>query len=203
MVFKTANPSFKRDLTQTLGSTNSRVRTQPFILQLQRRTAQAAIGASSLRNQGAPGVISVARDELAELNLLAFSRGTRVSFHQLLNRSTDKLLKRFPPKAQSWGAARKALNLFLRDAVYNQDLSHFYGLSEIRGWLEVPLDKDVGTKLCAEPEGKNLPKWIQIKTLQLPVSAQFQSVASAVATRKRMHRVDLDIYYWRPKDAEA
>jgi hypothetical protein len=108
-----------------------------------------------------------------------------------------------PPEAKSWGAARKALNLFLRDAVYNHDLSHFYGLSKIRGWLEVPLDEDVGTSLCAEPEGKNLPKWLKIKTLQLLDSAQFQSIASAVATRKRMRRVDLDIYYWRPKDEKG
>ncbi|MCX7256979.1 MAG: hypothetical protein NTZ64_09635 [Polaromonas sp.] len=175
------------------------MRTPEFIEQLQKRTAEATISAQALRNQGAPGVVKVARDTLAVLNLWMFSRATRTMFCQRIDQTTNSMLGQFPPNAQSWGAARKALNLFLRDALYNRDLCTYYELDRIRSWLEVPLDRDVGTALGKEPEGSKLPTWQQIKKLNAAQSQDYQCVASAVAARKRMSRVDLDIYYWRPK----
>ena len=37
------------------------------------------------------------------------------------------------------GAARKAINLFLRDALYNRYLNRRFALSWIQAWIEVPL----------------------------------------------------------------
>ena len=91
------------------------------------------------------------------------------------------------------------MNLFLRDAVYNYDLCQQFDLWHLLSRLEVPLDKDVATALCSEPEGLSLPRWPGIKRLSPVTSAAYQRVAGEVARRKRIHRVDLDVYYWRPR----
>lgn len=171
----------------------------PFLSQLQKRTAQASMGSSSLRNQGAPGVLSVARGVVANIDLKKLSLSTRKGFFAILDRQTQIMSSSFPDGARNWGAARKGLNLFLRDVIYNKDLCDFYELVHIRRWLEVPLDKHVALGLKAEPEGKHLPRWCGIKKLKAPVSREFQSVAAKVALRKRLERVDLDVYYWRPE----
>jgi hypothetical protein len=157
------------------------------------------MGSSSLRNQGAAGVLSAARDVAGKVNLRELSRATRKRFQKILDEITQKMLERFPTDAQSWGAARKGLNLFLRDATYNKDLCDFYGLDRLRRWLEVPLDKDVASALKTQPEGKPLPRWPGIKNLTPQVSRKFQAIAAKVAIRSRLARVDLDVYYWRPK----
>ena len=88
--------------------------------------------------------------------------------------------------------------MFLRDVIYNKDLCEYYDLSRIRKWLEIPLDSHVANALKKEPEGVNLPKWCTIKRLTPEISREFQTVATRVAQRKRIARVDLDIYYWLP-----
>ena len=110
------------------------------------------------------------------------------------------MLKSFPAKARNWGAARKAMNLYLRDVAYNVDLSEAFALSQIRSLLEVPLDKDVASGLLCEQEGTSLPKWPTIKRLEPPTSAKYQAVAGDVAKRRGVDRVDLDVYYWRKRE---
>lgn len=173
----------------------------PFLENLRRRTAQAAIGPSALRNQGAPGVIAAARSAAANLDLSRYGKASAASIPTLLNEDTSALLALFPRTAQSWGGARKGLNLFLRDATYNIDLSGEFGLAKVRAHLEVPLDKDVATALLSAPEGAALPKWRSIKTLEAGISARFQAVAADVARRLDVNRVDLDVFYWRQRDA--
>lgn len=171
----------------------------PFLIQLQKRTAQACMGASSLRNQGAPGVLAAARQVVAKVDLTALSNVTRTRFFTILDNYTQLILSHFPANAQSWGAARKGLNLFFRDVTYNKDLCDFYDLSRVRKWLEVPLDNDVANALKIEPEGNKLPTWCRIKNLTPQISNEYQMVAKKVARRKRLARVDLDAYYWRSK----
>ncbi len=173
--------------------------TKDFLSRLQTRTAEAAIGASALRNQGAKGVVQAARDALSKTKLKDFAKFGGGHFHSALDRTTETVKTSLPVGAQNWGAARKAINLFLRDAAYNRDLSEKHGLKATRRWLEVPLDSNVASALRKEPEGKTLPKWPGLKKLTAGVSGQFQSVAAKVAKRKRITRVDLDVYYWRSK----
>jgi hypothetical protein len=173
--------------------------TKEFLSRLQTRTAEAAIGASALRNQGAKGVVKAAREELAKTKLKSFAQFGSGQFLSTLNRTTETVKNALPTGAQNWGAARKAINLFLRDSVYNRDLSEMHGLKKIRRWLEVPLDRDVGSALRNEPEGKALPLWPGLKKLTPEVSGEFQAVATKVAKRKRVARVDLDVYFWRGK----
>jgi len=61
---------------------------------LQARIALLAIGRSTLRNQGAPGVIAVARRYLRSLNLSEFSVSTRTEFEGVLERHTRALMRR-------------------------------------------------------------------------------------------------------------
>lgn len=164
---------------------------------LHEHTAEVAIGASTLRNQGAPGVVLAARLFLKELNLDSFRTSTEQQFRARLNTATKRLRDRLPRKARNWGAARKAINIFLRDALYNHYLRSRYRLDHIEGWLEVPLDRNVAMGLCAEPEGDSLPRWKTIKELTSKPSRQYQAVADKVAQRKRTQRVHLDLYYWR------
>jgi len=167
-----------------------------FLDKLLRRTARAAIGPSALRNQGAGGVIAGAGLAVEEIDLHRYGLSNGNTLQALLDEGTQALLKKFPQEAQSWGAARKGLNLFLRDATYNIDLSAAFGLARIRPFLEVPLDRDIGSALSAQPEGANLPKWDTIKGLTPTISHEYQSVATEVAKRYKVHRVDLDVFFW-------
>jgi hypothetical protein len=82
--------------------------------------------------------------------------------------------------------------------VYNADLRDHYELRRTRPWLEVPLDSHIAKGLRAEqPEGAALPRWPGVKYLTPKVSTVFQKVASAVAKRRGVCRVDLDAHYWR------
>ena len=86
---------------------------------LHERTAELAIGASTLRNQGARGVVANARDFLKELDVGSFRVKDPRLFRSRLNVATRRLRERLPRRARHWGSARKALNIFLRDVLYN------------------------------------------------------------------------------------
>ena len=168
---------------------------------LQVRTALLAIGRSTLRNQGASGLISAARRYLRELDFRDFAVTTREQFDAVLERRTKLLMKRFPPQAsENWGAARKALNIFLRDAYYCYPLSVGHGLSRLEPWLEVPLDSNVYEGLTKDLNGsRSLPDWPGIKHLTPEVSAKLQAAAETIASRLKTHRVHLDVRYWRKR----
>jgi hypothetical protein len=180
-----------------------------FISRLKSRIAVSAVGPSTLRSQGAAGVVAAARSGLQRLDLTVFSAvADEEAFRERLEEATLELQSRFPEPARSWGGPRKALNIFLRDAVCNIDLSSHLGLCGLRPWLEVPLDRYVAEGLQTEQEGADLPQWRGIKHLCREVSAQYQGVASTVAKRKQIQRVDLDVFYWRadaalPEDEKA
>src|SRR5947209_5911902 len=125
-----------------------------FIDRLKNRLATAAVGASTLRRQGAAGVVDAAREGLRHLDLHGYTVSDEAAFLTRLDADTESLRGRFPEGTRTWGGARKALNIFLRDDLYNIDLSDHYKLQHLRPWLEVPLDSHVAAGLRAEPEGK-------------------------------------------------
>lgn len=170
---------------------------------MQRHVAQLAANGSSLRNQGAGGVVAVARDFLEQVKLGRFVRGDEQAFKSELDRVTEILCGGFPEKARNWGAARKVLNLFLRDCLYQSYLAEAYGLDRLREWLEVPLDSQVAEALLGEPSGHALPAWPGIKHLTRSQSAQYQKAAISAAEALQVARVDLDLWYWRPKADSA
>lgn len=172
---------------------------QSFIATLRKRIASAAIGASTIRGMGPKGTAKCARTFLARLNLNRFRVDSKREFGEVLDSATKSFLAALPRKAKHWGLARKLLNIFLRDAAYNRYLSRHFGLWRIERWMEVPLDSHVGKQLRATPEGRrrHLPRWKTVIGLSYEESAELQKVATTIARRKGVTRVDLDVYYWR------
>jgi len=169
-----------------------------FYYDMQRYIAVTTVGPSALRNQGSKGVIKKARDYLARIPLRKFGATDEDSFLRTLNMETERLKKALPRGARNWGAARKALNLFLRDIFYNRFLCERYRLSKSEKWMEIPLDSLVAAflKRKARHEKKPLPRWAGLTGLTPEVSAIFQSYAKEVALSQGISRVHLDMRVW-------
>ncbi len=157
--------------------------------------AETCIGASSLRGQGASGLIRESRKHFKSLDLSMIPVSESV-FNEWLNRQTDRLLRKFPERAKNHGAARKALNLFLRSACYNVVLSKTHGLNRLLPLLEVPVDSFTADHL--RWHDRTLPKkWAGLKWVEKKELSLYQSSASALAKRWSVNRVDLDIFFFR------
>ena len=173
-----------------------------FLATVQRKVAVSAIPASALRGQGAPGVVSAARDFLTELELDRFAVRSEQAFARRLDAATRSLCKRLPRRACAWGTGRKAVNLFLRDALYNAYLAKEFRLSRIEPLLELPLDSYVARYLARRFEGP-LPRWRGVRALDVQTSAAYQAAATAVAADKGVERVHLDAYIWAAPDRDT
>lgn len=172
-----------------------------FIEALINRVAEVSVSASALRNQGAGGIIGICRDHFRHLDLLKFSDYLNSSdFKEYLDEETQILLNKFPSKGHSWGAARKALNLFFRDVCYNHYLRAYLSLPSEDNFsvfqnLEIPLDKDVAVGLSSVRI--DLPKWNSIKSLSPEQNKVYQDAAVEEAEKQQTLRVHLDMEYWR------
>lgn len=165
-----------------------------FIVDLKKNLATRAIGASSLRNQGASGVIDIARIFLAQLDISVFGTDSRRDFFSVLDKATLDLQSSFPENARTWGGARKAINLFLRDALYNIYLCDTYNLRKAESFFEVPLDSVIVEKLRSLNSA--LPKWSGLKNVKPVESARFQESAMKIAEQKGTSRIHLDVMWW-------
>ena len=170
---------------------------------LQRRIAGTSAGPSTAHGMGPKGTVAAAPIFLAELNLLRFSVRSENEFKAVLNRSTRAYVKKLPKGSQYWGCARKFLNIFLRGVVYNKYLCSAHEIPHIEPWLEVPLDSHVAKGLRRERGGKELPKWRTVIGLDARTNTKYQQFAGKVAAEKGIHRVHLDLLYWRPPKRTA
>jgi len=174
------------------------MRPKTFIPTVQRRLAATAIGPSTLRGQG-KGVLKASQRFLSALQLGCIPRSNEAGFRRWLDRETDRLLNGLPIKGRPWGAARKGINLFLRDSLYNQYLTRHFRITELERWLEIPLDRIVAQGLKSEAGRGNLPPWPGLKYLTSDVNEEFQTFAAACARKMGFHRVHLDMYLWLKK----
>jgi hypothetical protein len=149
---------------------------------------------------GPEGTLKCIRNFIKDLDLTAISKTDPSHYTTTLDEQTKVFQQVLPSEARHWGIARKCLNLFFRDALYNFYLRKQYGLIKFEGYLEIPLDSRVGKRLRCEPEGTELPRWRTVKGLTHEDSNKFQDVAAAVAKRCRTRRVHLDLVYWRSED---
>jgi len=177
-----------------------------FLLKIHKRIAIVSVGGSAIRNQGASGLIDIARvyfENSISLEKFFASLTDEGSFKRFLDLHTYQLVELFPNGGKSWGAARKALNLFFRDLVYNKFIAENYGLArnfnkfneEIK-CLEIPLDSYVAKELF-ESSIRQLPKWKSIRKLTQEVSDQYQTQALIEAKELKIARIHLDLLYWR------
>jgi len=86
-------------------------------------------------------------------------------FERLLDQETLTFKRRLPAGARHWGTARKALDVFLRDAAYNHYLREYFGLGPVEAWLEIPLDQDTAAGLRRDAPGSGLPRWPGVRHL--------------------------------------
>jgi len=173
---------------------------------LRERTAESAAGTTALRNQGEKGVIHNARKFLRGLELYKFAECTTEGlFSALLDEKTKALQESFPPAARNWGAARKVLNLYLRDVLYSRYLCKHFSFNHLEKWLEVPLDsfaakgiqKDMLKIAGFDYRPKTLVNFPGIKHLAREVNQAYQEAAAVIASSRGYARVHLDILYWR------
>lgn len=171
-------------------------KTDSFYSDMQRYIAVTTVGPSALRNQGGPGVIDMAQRFLSALDIHTFAVNDEKSFLEVLDATTAKLQQRLPDNSQHWGAARKALNLFLRDICYNRFLSQKYSLDMLEPWMEIPLDSLVAAALKRHVGRGGLPGWSGLKGLTPSVSLRFQRAARDWADAEGISRVHLDMRIW-------
>jgi hypothetical protein len=163
-----------------------------FMRTMRKMIAVSAIGPSSLRGQQA-GTIAAVQSELEKIDLGRFARQrSEKAFLRHLDSETQRLQQTMPGLA--WGAARKALNIFLRDCLNNRWIEEKYQLSNIEAWLEIALDSYTGNGLRAA--FPSLPRWPRLKHLTPQQSADYQEAARLHARNKRIDRVHLDMYLW-------
>lgn len=163
---------------------------------MQRYIAVTAIGPSTLRNQGAPGVIAAAQCFLSNLALRTFTVKNEKAFLAVLDATTNELRRSLPSDSQHWGAARKGLNLFLRDICYNRFLSQRHSMGRLEPWMEIPLDSVVAAALKKHIGKGRLPSWPGLKRLTPSGSFLFQDVARQWADAEHISRVHLDMRIW-------
>ena len=175
----------------------SRANERDFLATIQHHVARLSVGASAARGQGVPDVVRKARSYLAaDLPLRRFGvRGAR-SFNAALDRETVRLQRVLPRGAQSWGMARKLLNIFLRNALYTGYLREAYHLDAAKELYEVPLDSIVAKELRRGVGRGELPRWPGVKYLRREVSDQYQAEALRRAGELGTERVHLDAYWW-------
>jgi N-glycosylase/DNA lyase len=180
---------------------------QQFLRELQRYVAITTVGPSALRNQGTTGVIQAAQDHLSSLNLHTVRTASETAFLRWLDQETEQLRRALPKGAQNWGAARKALNLFLRDVCYNRFLCRGNRISRVEDWLEIPLDSLIAAllKRWSQEMGDNrdLPRWPGLIKLTPDTSRRFQNVARKLARSQGISRVHLDMRLWTTERKKA
>ena len=161
---------------------------------MQRRTGVTAVGPSALRGQR-KGVLKIIQAYLGILDLSQIP-STQDEYTAWLDEHTNALLKKLRIRNRPWGAARKALNLFMRDALYNKYLDDHYRIYRIESFMEVPLDSAVAKGLKRRAGRGRLPYWPGLKNLKPEISAIFQKYAAEYAKTKDAARVHLDVYLW-------
>ncbi len=167
---------------------------------IQLRMAHSAVGASTIRGMAPAGTIGHVRDFLGGYNLRHLKRWTQRTYTARLDEMTAALLAHLrasvPERALEWGGCRKCVNIFLRNAMYNRYLAERYQLDRLEPWMEVPLDSHVAAHLRAVGL-PDTPDWSTVIGLTKEESEDWQRIASDVAASKGIHRVHLDVHYWR------
>ena len=168
-----------------------------FIIDLKKFTSVTAVTVQALRRQG-PGTIEHIQEYLNGLDLFQTkSIQSQDEFIYWLDKQTQALMTKCKIR---WGAARKALNLFLRACLYDKYLSTNFGLDRLETWLEIPLDQVIAGELRRDMkkiDGRcSLPSWCGVSNLKEEKSKQFQDYARKMAARNGLAPVHLDVNLW-------
>jgi len=166
----------------------------PLIKAIQKHVAAMGITFSIARGQSRGEVVVIVLDFLSVLPLKSFAVSTEGSFRKVLDESTTNLLTILPKPAQSWGIARKYINIFFRDAFFNSHLASEYGLESAKPFYGVPLDGFIAYELHKHANNSMLPRWFGITRLTPAISETYQASALDLSHKWKFDRVYLDTY---------
>lgn len=157
------------------------------------RVARVAVGPSVVRGSR-EGTVASARARLRTVDLSEFGTSDAEEFSAALDKWTNAMRRALPGDAR-WGLARKVLNIFIRDAVYNAHLRAAFHLDQCEPLCELPMDRIVAKHLASASVTK-VPKWEGVNELGRLENALFQKAASEVAAAIGVHRLHLDSFWW-------
>ena len=169
---------------------------------VQHYVANIAIGASTLRNQGAKKVVGTARTFLASVDLMPLKSKAPSQYGIWLDDRTFELEAEFedllpkPNPSKKWGPARKALNIFLCHAFLNRYLCETYALDRLGDVMETPLDMVAATELRKWDKKGRLKRWKTVSGLNAGESKVYQEVATDCAKEHEIPRACLDVVLW-------
>ena len=164
---------------------------------MHKRAANGAVGPSTIRGMAPKGTAKIIKDYLRGVDIRTIKADSESGFLKKLDALTEGLVTTLPHGSKHWGMARKCVNIFLRNCLYNRYLCSYYKLELLEKWLEVPLDSHVGKGLIAQPEAIALPRWKKVKKLTREESDQYQNFALALAKKKNVSRIHLDDWLFR------
>ena len=171
-----------------------------LLQQMQQRTAGVAVVPSAVRGPESKGVLPASREFLAKMDLSSFGTDDRGKFNRVLNRQTRALTAALPARERHFGLARKVLNLFLRECLYNAYLRQAYGLERAETFLELPLDSFTARGVRVRSPKASIPKWLGVRGVTAEASKAYQTRAEELAAEEGFARVHLDLYYWTERD---
>ena len=170
-----------------------------WVEHLRKHYAIASVGGSTLMHQSGKG--RNFRTQQYLINNLSFediASLDKTGFQTFLDNKTTELSRELPKPDNgrpNWGAARKVLNIFLRQCAMNKDINSFFELNRIEGYLEVPLDNHIVEKIDENADTSFAPNF-KIRDLTKKVSDEIQKKASDIATEKEVNRYELDVLFW-------
>jgi hypothetical protein len=167
-----------------------------LLAQMHRHVAYTSVGASTVRGQRTPGLVSELRDLLAKVDLAGLAQIEQSNFPKFLKAETNRIHQAMPAKSRHWGIARKVLNIFLRGATYNHYLRREFKLDRFERVLELPMDSLTAKGLKSLSPARSLPRWKGVKHLRETDNEEFQRRALKIAENRCTLRVHLDIYLW-------
>lgn len=168
----------------------------PKIEDIQRFIAYGSVGASTVRGLRTKGVVVSGRKALRKVDLAPYGHATAESFRRMLDRDTERVRRSLADGAQFWGVARKVLNIYLRNALYNTYLTAHYGLAGLEPYCEVPLDSLSAKGILSHARERPLPRWVGVKYVTPEINSHFQRLAATVAAESKTSRIHLDALFW-------
>lgn len=170
-----------------------------FLALIQKFAAVQAVGPSAVRGQP-KGTLKKIHAYLGRLRLDRLAGMDRTDYARWLGAHTQYLRRKLGGRKEQWGVARKAMNLFARQCLYNTYLSRAFHLAWLQRHMETPLDSVVarGLKKEAEEAGRAMPsRWKGLVGLDSKASEEFQDEARKCARDVGVRcRVFLDNYLW-------
>ena len=163
---------------------------------LVRHVAWCAVSGTTLRQMVPPGWRPTTCDFLSKAPL---ARLSSEPFAVVLDDWTSNLADRI---GGFWGPARKAVNLFLRDATYNVWLRQDFNLAAHEHDMEIPLDGIIMRAIRNETNDKAL-RVTAVKHLTPDDSGLYQNAAGAIAAQRGFPRVHLDVVWWTETTTSA